>query len=72
MRSTEMPAGGSSFAGGDREQPQTKDRYVQSSLIEEAVTSSQLEGAVATREQAGAETPVGSAPDADRWTAASG
>lgn len=32
--------------------PQTKDRYVQSSLIEEAVTSSQLEGAVATREQA--------------------
>ena len=32
--------------------PQTKDRYVQNSLIEEAVTSSQLEGAVATREQA--------------------
>lgn len=32
--------------------PQTKDRYVRSSLIEEAVTSSQLEGAMATREQA--------------------
>ena len=32
--------------------PQTKDRYVRSSLIEEAVMSSQLEGAVATREQA--------------------
>ena len=32
--------------------PQTKDRYVQSSLIEEAITSSQLEGAAATREQA--------------------
>jgi Fic family protein len=32
--------------------PHTKDRYVQSSLIEEAITSSQLEGAAATREQA--------------------
>jgi Fic family protein len=32
--------------------PQTKDRYLQSSLIEEAITSSQLEGAAATREQA--------------------
>lgn len=32
--------------------PQTRDRYVVSSLIEEAITSSQLEGAVATREVA--------------------
>lgn len=32
--------------------PQTRDRYVISSLIEEAITSSQLEGAVATREVA--------------------
>lgn len=32
--------------------PQTRDRYVQSSLIEEAITSSQLEGAATTREMA--------------------
>lgn len=32
--------------------PQTRDRYVINSLIEEAITSSQLEGAVATREAA--------------------
>ena len=32
--------------------PQTRSRYLQSSLIEEAITSSQLEGAAATREQA--------------------
>lgn len=32
--------------------PATRDRYLQSSMIEEALTSSQIEGAVATREQA--------------------
>ena len=32
--------------------PQLRDRYVVSSLIQEAITSSQLEGAVATREAA--------------------
>jgi Fic family protein len=32
--------------------PATRDRYLQSTLIEEALTSSQIEGAVATREQA--------------------
>ena len=32
--------------------PQTKERYVQSSLLEEAITSSQLEGASTTREVA--------------------
>jgi Fic family protein len=32
--------------------PQTRDRYVQSALIEEAITSSQLEGAATTREVA--------------------
>ena len=32
--------------------PQTKDRYLQSSLIEEAITSSQLEGAATTRKVA--------------------
>ena len=30
--------------------PQTRDRYLVSSLMEEAITSSQLEGAVTTRE----------------------
>ena len=32
--------------------PQTRDRYIVSSLIQEAITSSQLEGAVATRKEA--------------------
>ncbi len=32
--------------------PQTKERYLQSSLIEEAITSSQLEGAATTRKAA--------------------
>ncbi|MEX0608145.1 MAG: Fic family protein [Balneolaceae bacterium] len=32
--------------------PETRDRYIQSSLIEEAITSSQLEGAATTREVA--------------------
>ncbi|MFV1980522.1 MAG: Fic family protein [Rhodothermia bacterium] len=32
--------------------PQTKDRYLQRSLIEEAITSSQLEGATTTRQDA--------------------
>ena len=32
--------------------PQTRERYIQSSLIEEAITSSQLEGASTTREAA--------------------
>ena len=32
--------------------PQTRDRYVESSLIEEAITSSQLEGASTTRDAA--------------------
>lgn len=32
--------------------PQTRDRYIQNSLIEEAITSSQLEGAATTRDVA--------------------
>ena len=32
--------------------PQTRDRYIVSSLIQEAITSSQLEGAATTREVA--------------------
>ena len=42
--------------------PQIKNRYLQSSLIEEAITSSQLEGAVATREQAKAMLRSGRKP----------
>lgn len=42
--------------------PQTKDRYLQSSLIEEAITSSQLEGAAATRAQAKAMLRSGRRP----------
>jgi Fic family protein len=42
--------------------PQTRDRYLQSSLIEEAITSSQLEGASSTREQAKAMIRSGREP----------
>ena len=42
--------------------PQTRDRYLQSSLIEEAITSSQLEGAAATRAQAKAMLRSGRRP----------
>ncbi len=42
--------------------PQTRDRYIQSSLIEEAITSSQLEGASTTRERAKAMIRSGREP----------
>ena len=42
--------------------PQIKNRYLQSSLIEEAIRSSQLEGAVVTREQAKAMLRSGRKP----------
>jgi len=42
--------------------PQMKDRYIQSSLIEEAITSSQLEGAATTREVAKAMIRSGRRP----------
>jgi Fic family protein len=42
--------------------PQTRDRYLIRSLIEEAVTSSQLEGAVTTREVAKEMIKTGRAP----------
>jgi Fic family protein len=42
--------------------PQTRDRYVQNSLIEEAITSSQLEGAATTREVAKAMIRSGRSP----------
>lgn len=42
--------------------PQTRDRYLQSSLIEEAITSSQLEGASTTREAAKAMIRSGRKP----------
>lgn len=41
---------------------ETKDRYILNSLIEEALTSSQLEGAVSTREQAKAMIRSGRKP----------
>jgi Fic family protein len=42
--------------------PQTKDRYLMRSLMEEAITSSQLEGAVTTREVAKEMIRTGRAP----------
>jgi len=42
--------------------PQTRDRYLMRSLIEEAITSSQLEGAVTTREVAKEMIRTGRAP----------
>ncbi len=50
----EIDSGASGFIGmpDPITNPQTRDRYVINSLIEEAITSSQLEGAVATREVA--------------------
>ena len=42
--------------------PQTRDRYIVSSLIQEATTSSQLEGAVTTREVAKEMIRTGRAP----------
>ena len=42
--------------------PQTRDRYIQSSLIEEAITSSQLEGAASTHDDAKKMIRSGRAP----------
>jgi Fic family protein len=50
----EIDSGAGGFIGmpGPIANPETRDRYVVSSVIEEAITSSQLEGAVSTREVA--------------------
>jgi len=50
----EIDSGASGFIGMPDQitNPQTRDRYIVNSLIEEAITSSQLEGAAATREVA--------------------
>jgi len=54
---------GSWFATEDAiTNPQTRDRYIVSSLIEEAITSSQLEGAATTREIAKEMLRSGRAP----------
>ena len=45
-------AGASYGAPGPITNPQTRDKYLVRSLMEEAITSSQLEGAVTTREVA--------------------
>jgi Fic family protein len=48
----DMRAGGSLGLPDPITNPQTRDRYVIRSLVEESITSSQLEGAVTTREVA--------------------
>jgi len=48
----DLGAGGTVSLPDQITNPQTRDRYLVSSLIEEAITSSQLEGAVTTREVA--------------------
>ena len=45
-------ASGRIALAGEVANPNTRDRYIQNSLIEEAITSSQLEGAATTRVQA--------------------
>src|SRR5690606_12089928 len=48
----DLDAGGMVSVPESITNPQTRDRYLVSSLMEEAITSSQLEGAVTTREVA--------------------
>ena len=52
LHSIDMGAGSSIGVPEPITNPQTKDRYLIRSLMEEAITSSQLEGAVTTREVA--------------------
>jgi Fic family protein len=52
LHQIDREGGGPLVTDKDIVNPQTRDRYVQSSLIEEAITSSQLEGAATTREVA--------------------
>ncbi|MFA7256971.1 MAG: Fic family protein [Kiritimatiellales bacterium] len=60
----EIDFGGGGFIGmpDPVTNPQTRDRYIVSSLIQEAITSSQLEGAVTTREVAKEMIKTGRAP----------
>lgn len=52
LHQVDMKAGGGVSAPPEITTPDSRDRYYISSLIEEAVTSSQLEGAIVTRFQA--------------------
>jgi Fic family protein len=52
LHQIDMGAGGKIDLPEPITNPQTRDRYLVSSLMEEAITSSQLEGAVTTREVA--------------------
>lgn len=52
LHQIDMGAGGMISLPEPITNPQTRDRYLVSSLMEEAITSSQLEGAVTTREVA--------------------
>jgi Fic family protein len=52
LHQIDMGCGGTIQMPDQITNPETRDQYYVSSLIEEAITSSQLEGAVATREQA--------------------
>ena len=52
LHSIDRNAGGQITLPDPITNPQTRNRYIQSSLIEEAITSSQLEGAATTRDQA--------------------
>lgn len=52
LHQVDMKAGGGVSAPPEITTPDSRDRYYISSLIEEAVTSSQLEGAIVTRSQA--------------------
>ncbi len=52
LHQVDMQAGGGVSAPPEITTPDSRDRYYISSLIEEAITSSQLEGAIVTRSQA--------------------
>ncbi len=58
----DMGAGGAVEMGDPITTPETRDRYYVSSLIQEAITSSQLEGAATTRQEAREMLRAGRAP----------
>jgi Fic family protein len=62
LHEIDVGAGGSLGVPEPITNPQTRDRYLIRSLIEEAITSSQLEGAVTTREVAKEMIRTGRAP----------
>ena len=52
LRLVDLEVGGTSSASGDATTPEQRDRMIRNSLEEEAITSSQLEGAATTRQVA--------------------